>query len=314
MQYRDPPGHGEDARPFDRPDAVHRDSPPHHGCREDAVHAAPARSPRLRNRQNCGSKGRGRVHHRHLPGGRCRNVGIAGRIPGVLLAAATVTPSSPDGGIARRTRESRPGGAAPGQPIRLMLAMDGLGIGGAETVVRDLARTRSIRSGSTSSVCCLKVLGVVDEALAREGVDIFVLPAARGRRCRLPDFAQAPPAVRDRQVDVLHSHTTHALVDAGLCKLMMPRLKAVHTFHFGNYPHRGTTDPVDGRPVRQSHGPADGRRRGAAATDQGGVPPGRLAHRHGVERRQPGGRRGRSVVPNERRRRRTACWSGPSPL
>ena len=43
--------------------------------------------------------------------------------------------------------------------------------------------------------------------------------------------------IRERKIEVVHTHTTHGLVDATLCKLFMPRLKVIHTFHFGNYPH-----------------------------------------------------------------------------
>jgi glycosyltransferase involved in cell wall biosynthesis len=43
--------------------------------------------------------------------------------------------------------------------------------------------------------------------------------------------------VRSRRIRIVHTHSTEALVDAGLCKLIMPRLRIIHTFHFGNYPH-----------------------------------------------------------------------------
>ena len=38
-------------------------------------------------------------------------------------------------------------------------------------------------------------------------------------------------------MDVVHTHTTDALADAALCRLVFPRFRLVHTFHFGNYPH-----------------------------------------------------------------------------
>jgi glycosyltransferase involved in cell wall biosynthesis len=44
--------------------------------------------------------------------------------------------------------------------------------------------------------------------------------------------------LRDKQIDVVHSHTTHALVDAAVCRCLSHAVKIVHTFHFGNYPHQ----------------------------------------------------------------------------
>ncbi len=121
--------------------------------------------------------------------------------------------------------------------VNVLIVTDGLGIGGAETVVRDLAHSID-QERFHLSICCLRVLGVVGEALAREGVDIFILPQPGAGRVDYLTSLKLRKVIRDRQIDVLHSHTTHALVDAGLCALMMPRVKAVHTFHFGNYPHR----------------------------------------------------------------------------
>ena len=36
---------------------------------------------------------------------------------------------------------------------------------------------------------------------------------------------------------MIHTHTVDGLTDGGLCRLLLRRVKLVHTFHFGNYPH-----------------------------------------------------------------------------
>ena len=41
---------------------------------------------------------------------------------------------------------------------------------------------------------------------------------------------------------MVHTHTTDGLTDAAACKLFTPGFKLVHTFHFGNYPHRRNSD------------------------------------------------------------------------
>jgi glycosyltransferase involved in cell wall biosynthesis len=39
-------------------------------------------------------------------------------------------------------------------------------------------------------------------------------------------------------VQVVHTHDVHGLMDATICRRLMPSLRHVHTFHFGNYPAR----------------------------------------------------------------------------
>jgi glycosyltransferase involved in cell wall biosynthesis len=43
--------------------------------------------------------------------------------------------------------------------------------------------------------------------------------------------------IRKERIDVVHTHTTDALADAAIARLLMPSLRLIHTFHFGNYPH-----------------------------------------------------------------------------
>jgi glycosyltransferase involved in cell wall biosynthesis len=119
----------------------------------------------------------------------------------------------------------------------LLLLTSALGIGGAEIVVRDLARHLD-RDRFNVSVCCLKALGPTGIELAAEGIDISVLPNANPDRVDYFTALQLRRFLRDKQIDVVHSHTTHALVDAAVCRCLSRSVKVVHTFHFGNYPHQ----------------------------------------------------------------------------
>lgn len=116
----------------------------------------------------------------------------------------------------------------------VLILASSLRIGGAESVMQHLAQTID-RSRFNVTVCYLKERGQVGEELARAGIDIVgVLDSDR------PDyftFRELLPILRQRRIDVVHTHTTHGLVDACLCKLFLWRLRVVHTFHFGNYPH-----------------------------------------------------------------------------
>jgi glycosyltransferase involved in cell wall biosynthesis len=119
----------------------------------------------------------------------------------------------------------------------LLLLTSVLGIGGAETVIRDLARHLD-RDRFNVSVCCLKALGSTGRELAAAGVDISVLPNADPDRVDYFTSLQLRRFLRDKQIDVVHSHTTHALVDAAVCRCLSRSVKVVHTFHFGNYPNQ----------------------------------------------------------------------------
>jgi glycosyltransferase involved in cell wall biosynthesis len=121
--------------------------------------------------------------------------------------------------------------------IKVMLAIDGLGLGGAEMVVRDLARFLD-RACFDVCVCCTRGLGgSIGEELVRDGIDVFVLPGQQDGRTDYLTALKFRRAIKDKHVDIVHTHAMAALLDAGPCRLTMPGLKAVHTFHFGNYPH-----------------------------------------------------------------------------
>lgn len=126
--------------------------------------------------------------------------------------------------------------SVPARPIELMLAIDGLGIGGAEMVLRDLARGLD-RRWFRVCVCCTKSLGSTAEELQREGHDVFVLPGQRRGQVDYLTSLKLRRAIVDRHIDIVHTHAPSAFFDAAVCRLTMPRLKVVHTFHYGNYPN-----------------------------------------------------------------------------
>ncbi len=124
----------------------------------------------------------------------------------------------------------------PARRIRLMLAIDGMGIGGAEMVVRDLALSLD-RAWFDVCICCTKGLGPIGRQLVADGIDAFVAPGRNEDRVDYLTPLKFRRAVKARRIDVVHSHATPALLDAAACKLTMPGLKVVHTFHYGNYPY-----------------------------------------------------------------------------
>jgi glycosyltransferase involved in cell wall biosynthesis len=120
--------------------------------------------------------------------------------------------------------------------LKVLLAIDGLGIGGAEMVVRDLA-LRLDPGRFAVAVCCTKSLGTTADRLLRDGADVFVLPKRTDGRVDYLTPLKLRRAVIERGVDIVHTHAPAAFWDAAICKLLLPRVKVINTFHFGNYPH-----------------------------------------------------------------------------
>lgn len=128
-------------------------------------------------------------------------------------------------------------GKARERRIKVMLAIDGLGLGGAEIVVCNLVRSLD-REWFDVCVCCTKGLGgSIDEELLHDGFDVFELEGQQAGRVDYLTALKFWRAVKDRGIDIVHTHALPALLDAVPCRLMMRHLKIVHTFHFGNYPY-----------------------------------------------------------------------------
>ncbi|MDH4063546.1 MAG: glycosyltransferase, partial [Acidobacteriota bacterium] len=123
-------------------------------------------------------------------------------------------------------------------PVNLLILASGLGLGGAETVIRHLAQAIDPQRFNVT-IGCVKTLGVVGRELAAAGSDIVCLTDPNRQGVDYFTAFELRRVVRSRRIQVIHTHTTDALADAVVCKLMTPRLKVVHTFHFGNYPHIG---------------------------------------------------------------------------
>jgi glycosyltransferase involved in cell wall biosynthesis len=123
--------------------------------------------------------------------------------------------------------------------VNLLIVASSLWIGGAETVMRHLAQTIDRRRFNVS-VCHLKHRGLIGDELHRAGIDIVGIQKPAGSEVDYLSFLKLREVIRSKRIDVVHTHTTHGLTDSCLCKLVMPRLRVIHTFHFGNYPHTPT--------------------------------------------------------------------------
>jgi glycosyltransferase involved in cell wall biosynthesis len=120
-----------------------------------------------------------------------------------------------------------------GQRIRVLQVIGGMNIGGAEQVIMEIIRGLD-RSRFDVGLCCTRVLGVLADRLREEGVDVaLVAPSSRYLRHLTPAYLYAH--IRRVDPDIVHSHTTAALIQTGLLGAIGLLPPWVHTFHFGNY-------------------------------------------------------------------------------
>lgn len=118
---------------------------------------------------------------------------------------------------------------------RVLMVNSTLHIGGAEQVAANLTKHMDRRQFDVTA-CFLKENGIVGKQMLDAGVDLIPIPGYRGKK----DYFTAlklRKLVRQRRIQLLHSHDIHGLMDAAFCRLTVPGLRHVHTFHFGNYPH-----------------------------------------------------------------------------
>lgn len=118
--------------------------------------------------------------------------------------------------------------------IRVALVMSTLGGGGAERVVAHLCRSFDPEQFDVH-VVVLKQLGEQAIELREQGYSVYCL--ARGDKVDYFTSLRLMGLVRSIGIDVLHSHDIHGLLDCSIVRRLRPRVRHVHTFHFGNYPH-----------------------------------------------------------------------------
>lgn len=119
----------------------------------------------------------------------------------------------------------------------IMILASTLHIGGAEYVIANLARYLD-RKRFKVTVCHLMERGQVGDEMLAEGIDVVGAERSAHRLMKYFSFRDLNRVIRDRGIELVHSHTTYALTDAALCKLFGGgRPKLINTFHYGNYPH-----------------------------------------------------------------------------
>ena len=118
----------------------------------------------------------------------------------------------------------------------VLIVISSLTGGGAEFVAANLCKHLD-REKFNVAICHLKERGERGIDLAEAGYDVVGITGGRERRARYLSFLMLKKLIQQRNIDIIHSHSIDALIDCSLCKLMLKKVKFVHTFHYGNYPH-----------------------------------------------------------------------------
>lgn len=108
--------------------------------------------------------------------------------------------------------------------------------GGAERVIANIARHID-QDRFNLTICHLKRIGEIGEELTSGGFHVVGVSPSGNPATRYLSFLKLRKIVTDNHIELIHSHDTHALVDSALVRATLPRVKMVHTFHFGNYPY-----------------------------------------------------------------------------
>jgi glycosyltransferase involved in cell wall biosynthesis len=116
--------------------------------------------------------------------------------------------------------------------LRILQVIAAMHIGGAEHVVAHLVR--GLSREHDVALCCTKTLGTVAEQLRADSLEVIDV-GRHDRRLRYlaPWFLRR--TIARFAPDVIHTHSTAAVLHTGPLALMGLRPRWVHTFHFGNY-------------------------------------------------------------------------------
>lgn len=123
------------------------------------------------------------------------------------------------------------------EKYKILIVHSTLHIGGAEEVTANLCQ-RIDKSRFDVSVCYLKEKGVVGDKIEEQGTPVIGVPAGDTKKTDYLTSLKLRKIIREKGIQLVHSHDVHALTDCSICKITMPGLKFVHTFHYGNYPVR----------------------------------------------------------------------------
>jgi glycosyltransferase involved in cell wall biosynthesis len=120
--------------------------------------------------------------------------------------------------------------------VRLMQITHDLDIGGLQQVIVNLCRTID-RERFDVSVLCLRHLGEFVPVVEKLGIEVVLLPQKQNGVDYL-SFLKVAKLLREKRIDVIHTHNTQPLVDGTLGALLAGVKTIVHTDHSREFPDK----------------------------------------------------------------------------
>ncbi|MCG7994236.1 MAG: glycosyltransferase family 4 protein [Candidatus Thiodiazotropha taylori] len=118
---------------------------------------------------------------------------------------------------------------------RVLITISSITGGGAEHVVEHLCELL----GDKYEVICgyYKECGDRGEALKEKGIKVIKIKKSERKNRNYLNFLDLRKFVKEHNIDLIHTHDIHSMMNASQVKLLMPKIKTIYTFHFGNYPN-----------------------------------------------------------------------------
>lgn len=112
----------------------------------------------------------------------------------------------------------------------ILQLITGLGMGGAEKVVLDLAKFTNNQEFNTS-VISMSTRDELLEEFKSSNIDIEILRKSNSIKDIFSILKSINKTIKEKDIEIIHAHMTHSVIVASLLKILNPRLKLVYTSH-----------------------------------------------------------------------------------
>jgi glycosyltransferase involved in cell wall biosynthesis len=114
--------------------------------------------------------------------------------------------------------------------INVLQLVTGLGMGGAEKVVLDLAKYISKDQFNTFVLAMSQRDELLDEFLL-SGINTTLLRKSNSLKDFINIVKSVSDFIRDNNIQIIHAHMTHSIIAASIVKMLNPSIKIVYTSH-----------------------------------------------------------------------------------
>jgi len=116
------------------------------------------------------------------------------------------------------------------QKINVLQLVTGLGMGGAEKVVLDLAKYTSKDKFNTFVVAMSKREELLEEFLL-SGINTTMLKKSNSLTDLIDIIRAVNKFIKTNNIQIIHAHMTHSIIVASIIKVLNPSIKIVYTSH-----------------------------------------------------------------------------------